>query len=87
MLWKKSFWKWYADIKRNIKITKNGKTDHISELKSKGSHNPIKVLILLLHLISLAALLSYFANKTVKFDGSCLKQDKTTFTHGKTVNI
>ena len=33
---------------------------------------------------SLAPALSYIANKTrVKFDGSCLKQDKIRFTHGK----
>ena len=32
--------------------------------------------------------LSYIGNKTkAKFDGDCLKQDKTTFTHGKSVNI
>ena len=32
--------------------------------------------------------LSYITTKTrVTFYGSCLKQDKTTFTHGKTVNI
>ena len=37
---------------------------------------------------SLAPALSYIGNKTrVKFYGNCLKQDKTTFTHGKTVNI
>ena len=37
---------------------------------------------------SLAPALSDFGNKTsVKFDGSCLKQDKITFTHGNTVNI
>ena len=37
---------------------------------------------------SLAPALSYFGNKTrVKFDGSCLKQDKITFIHGKIVNI
>ena len=36
----------------------------------------------------LAPALSYIGNKTrVKFDGSCLKQDKITFTHGKIVNI
>ena len=35
-----------------------------------------------------APVLSYTENKTrVKFDGDCLKQDRTTFTHGKTVNI
>ena len=32
--------------------------------------------------------LSYFGTKTrVKFKGSCLKQDKTTFNLGKTVNV
>ena len=31
---------------------------------------------------------TYIANKTrVKFDGGCLKQEKITLTHGKTVNI
>ena len=35
-----------------------------------------------------APVLSYVGYKTkIKFDGSCLKQDKITFTHGKTVNI
>ena len=37
---------------------------------------------------SLAPALIYIGNKTrTKFDAGCLKQDKTTFTHGKTVNI
>ena len=32
--------------------------------------------------------LSYYGTKTrVKFDGSCLKQDKVTFNHGKVVSI
>ena len=32
--------------------------------------------------------LSYFGTKTrVDFKGSCLKQDKNTFNHGKIVNI
>ena len=32
--------------------------------------------------------LSYYRTKTrVDFNGSCLKQDKITFNHGKTVNI
>ena len=36
----------------------------------------------------LAPVLNYFGNKTrVKFDGSCLKQDKITLTHDETVNI
>ena len=37
---------------------------------------------------SLPSLLNYIGTKTrVKFKGQCLKQDKTTFTHGKTANI
>ena len=37
---------------------------------------------------SLAPSLSYIGTrKRVKFVGSCLKQDKITFTHGRTVNI
>ena len=32
--------------------------------------------------------LSYFGTKTrVEFKGSCLKQNKVTFNHGKIVNI
>ena len=35
-----------------------------------------------------APALGYIGNKLrVKFDGNCLKQDKITFTYGKTVNI
>ena len=37
---------------------------------------------------SLSLALNYTGNKTrVKFDGSCLKQGKLTFTCGKIVNI
>ena len=37
---------------------------------------------------SLTPALSYFGTKTrVNFRGSCLKQDKITFNHGKIVNI
>ena len=37
---------------------------------------------------SLTPELSYYGTKTrVKFTGSCLKQDKVTFNHGKVVNI
>ena len=36
----------------------------------------------------LASALNYVGTKTrVKFDGSCLRQDKITFNHGKIVNI
>ena len=48
----------------------------------------MKILNLVINLNSLAPVLSYIGNKTrVKFDGICLKQDKITFTHWKTVNI
>ena len=37
---------------------------------------------------SLASKLCYFGTKTrVKFNGSCLKQDKITYTYGTIVNI
>ena len=37
---------------------------------------------------SIAPAVSYIGvKKRVKFDGSCLKQDKMTFTHGNIVNI
>ena len=66
---------------------KIGNTNRISEWKSKGlfdeSINPPTR-----SNNSLAPALGYFGNKVrVKFDGSCLKQDKITFTHEKPVNI
>ena len=37
---------------------------------------------------SITPLLNYYGNKTrVEFFGSCLKQDKVAFNHGKVVNI
>ena len=48
----------------------------------------MKIFNLVINLNSLAPVLTYIGNKTrVKFDGICLKQDKITFTHWKTVNI
>ena len=62
-------------------------TERISLWKSKRSSDEI-IKPLTTCDDSLAPALSYTGNKTrVKFDGACLKQDKTTFTHGKTVNI
>ena len=29
----------------------------------------------------------YDSKKRVKFNGSCLKQDKATYNHGKTINL
>ena len=49
----------------------------------------MKLLNFLQHLInSLSPAFKYIGSKTrVKFAGSCLKQDKITFTHEKIVNI
>ena len=62
-------------------------TDHISAWKSKGlSDESIKPPSTSDN--SLAPSLSYIGTrKRVKFVGSCLKQDKITVTHGKTVNL
>ena len=64
-----------------------GNTDYVSEQKSKGFfHKIIKLPNASNN--GLAKVLSCIGNITrVKFDGSCLKQDKITFTHGKTVNM
>ena len=46
------------------------------------------LLSLLLHLIIVLSIIKLYCVKTrVKLDGSCLKQDKTTFTHGTIVVI
>ena len=64
-------------------FNKTGNTDHISEWKSKGLSDEI-INLLTTSDNSLAPVLSYFGDKVrIKFDGSCLKQDKTTFTHKK----
>ena len=64
-----------------------GNTEHISSWKSKGlPHEVIKSPNTSGN--SLAQALCYICNKIrVKFDGSCLKQDKITFTRGNIVNI
>ena len=68
-------------------LKKNGNADHISAWKSKGlSDENIKPPTASDN--GLAPAISYICNKTrAKLDGSCLKQDKITFTRGKTVNI
>ena len=70
-----------------ICFKKIGNTDHISAWKSKGlSDESIKPPSTSDN--SLAPSLSYIGTrKRVKFVGSCLKQDKITVTHGKTVNL
>ena len=69
---------------------KVGNIDFISEWKSKGLSDEIMKPTLYYNKSnnSLAPVLSYIGNKTrVKFDGSCLRQDKIAFTHGKIVSI
>ena len=66
---------------------KIGNTDHISSWKYKGLSNEI-IKPPTTSNNSLASKLSYFGTKArVKFNGSCLKQDKITYTYGTIVNI
>ena len=62
-------------------------TDYVSSWKSKGlSAETIKPPTTSDN--SLTPALSYYGTKTrVKFTGSCLKQPKISYTHGKVVNI
>ena len=62
-------------------------TDYISSWKSKGlSAESIKLPTTSDN--SLTPVLNYYGTKTrVKFTGSCLKQSKISYTHGKVVNI
>ena len=60
---------------------KIGNTDNISEWKSIGWSDEISD-------NTLAPELIYYGQRMyVKFNGSCLKQDKVTFNHGKIVNM
>ena len=60
---------------------KIGNTDNISEWKSIGWSDEIPD-------NTLAPGLIYYGQRMyVKFNGSCLKQDKVTFNHGKIVNM
>ena len=62
-------------------------TNYVSLWKSKGlSGESIKTSTTSDN--SLTPELSYYGTKTrVKFTGSCLKQSKISYTHGKVVNI
>ena len=68
-------------------LKKSDNSDHTLSWKSKGlSDESIKLPSSSNN--SLAWALNYFDTKTrVKFNGSCLIQDKITFTHGEIVNI
>ena len=72
----------FQPIHRYFKIPTN--TKYISERKSKGlSDESIKPRTTSDN--SLAPLIDYVGYK--KFNGSCLKQPRVTYTHGKAVNI
>ena len=64
-----------------------GTGNYIHFWKSKGlSHEKINSITTSNHKI--IPKLSYYGTKTrVEFNGSCLKQDKITFDHGKIVSI
>ena len=72
-------------ISRYFKIATN--TDYVSSWKSKGLSDE-SITPPTTSDNSLTPALSYYGFKIrLKFIGSCLKQDKITYTHGKTVNI
>ena len=75
----------FQPINKYFKVITN--TDYISSWKSKGlSAESIKPPTTSDN--SLTPALSYYGTKTrVKFTGSCLKQPKISYTHGKVVNI
>ena len=66
---------------------KIGNTDHISSWESKGLSDEI-IKPPTTSNNSLAPTLKYTGRRMyVKFNASCLKQDKITFNHGKVVNV
>ena len=75
----------FQPMYRYFKMITN--TDYISSWKSKGlSAENIKPPTTSDN--SLTPALSYYGTRTrVKFTGSCLKQPKISYTHGKVVNI
>ena len=75
----------FQPINKYFKVITN--TDYISSWKSKGlSAESIKPPTTSDN--SLTPALNYYGTKTrVKFTGSCLKQSKISYTHGKVVNI
>ena len=84
-----------ADVLRNCLVfqptskyfQKISSTDHISKEKSKGLSDGITKPSTTLY-NNLAPELSCFVHKIkVKFNGSCVKQDKVTYNHSIIVNI
>ena len=77
----------FQPIVRYFKVNTITNTDYVSSWKSKGlSAETIKPPTTSDN--SLTPAVSYYGTKTrVKFTGSCLKQSKISYTHGKVVNI
>ena len=77
----------FQPIVRYFKVNTITNTDYVSSWKSKGlSAETIKPPTTSDN--SLTPELNYYGTKTrVKFTGSCLKQSKISYTHGKVVNI
>ena len=75
----------FQPLNKYFKVIAN--TDYVSSWKSKGlSAESIKPPTTSDN--SLTPALNYYGTKTrVKFTGSCLKQPKISYTHGKVVNI
>ena len=75
----------FQPINKYFKLITN--TDYVSSWKSKGlSSESIKPPTTSDN--SLIPILNYYGTKTrIKFSGSCLKQPKVSYTHGKVVNI
>ena len=75
----------FQPLNKYFKVISN--TDYVSSWKSKGlSAESIKPPTTSDN--SLTPELNYYGTKTrVKFTGSCLKQSKISYTHGKVVNI
>ena len=75
----------FQRLNKYFKVIVN--TDYVSSWKSKGlSSETIKPPTTSDNILTPA--LSYYGTKaTVKFTGSCLKQPKLSYTHGKVVNI
>ena len=75
----------FQPMYRYFKMITN--TDYISSWKSKGLSNE-KVKPLTTSDNSLTPALHYYGSKKrVKFTGSCLKQSKISYNHGRVVNI
>ena len=75
----------FQPINKYFKVINN--TDYVSSWKSKGL-SPESIKPPTTSDNSLTPALNYYGTKTrAKFTGSCLKQPKSSYNHGKVVNI